>query len=83
MITCSVNVDDSESMMRCYKLFLELSCINIIKVENNISARNYHVSKVVITALVNHGAQNRGLSVEEAFGIQTKVMTKVRDAIWC
>ena len=54
-----------------------------VKVENNISARNYHVSKVVITALVNHGAQNRGLSVEEAFGIQTKVMTKVRDAIWC
>jgi len=39
MINCSVNVDDSENMMRCYKLFLELSSINIIKVENHITEK--------------------------------------------
>jgi len=39
MITCSVNVEDAENMMRCYKLFLELSSINIIKVENNITEK--------------------------------------------
>ena len=36
MISAFVNVEEPESMMRAYKLFLELPCINIIKVDNGV-----------------------------------------------
>lgn len=36
MISAFVNVNESDSMMRAYKLFLELPCINIIKVDNGV-----------------------------------------------
>ncbi len=54
-----------------------------LKVEHNVSARNYHVAKVVISSLVRHAAVKKGLSAEEALDLQTELLTKVRDAIWC
>ena len=52
------------------------------KYENHLVARNYHVAKTVITTLVKYGATKKSLSVDEAFELQTKLLTKLRDFIW-
>ena len=54
-----------------------------LKVEGNVSARNYHVAKAVVSSLVRHAAEKKGLSVDGALDLQTQLLTKVRDAIWC
>ena len=50
--------------------------------EKYLAARNYHVAKTVITTLVKNGATKKSLSVDEAFELQTKLLTKLRDFIW-
>ena len=52
------------------------------KYENHLVARNYHVAKTVITTLVKYGATKKSLSVDEAFELQTKLLTKLRDSLW-
>ena len=52
------------------------------KVERSIPARNYHVTKTVIMILVNFGAAKKSLTVNEAFELQTKLLTKLCGAVW-
>ena len=52
------------------------------KFEKNLMSRNYHITKAVITILIKHGATKKSLSVEEAFELHTKILTKLRDTIW-
>ena len=52
------------------------------QVEKSIPARNYHVTKTVIMILVNFGAAKKSLTVNEAFELQTKLLTKLCGAVW-
>ena len=52
------------------------------KYEPHVVARNYHVAKTVITILVKYGATKKSLSVDEAFELQTKLLTKLRDSLF-
>ncbi len=52
------------------------------KYEKHIIARNYHVAKTVITILVKYGAAKKSLSVDEAFDLQTEILSKLRDTLW-
>ena len=52
------------------------------KVERSIPARNYHVTKTVIMILVNFGAAKKSLTVNEAFELQTKLLTKLGGVTW-
>ena len=52
------------------------------KYEKYIIARNYHVAKTVITILVKYGAAKKSLSVDEAFDLQTEILSKLRGTLW-
>ena len=52
------------------------------KVERSIPARNYHVTKTVIMILVNFGAAKKSLTVNEAFELQTKLLTRICGMVW-
>ncbi len=53
-----------------------------LKVEKSISARNYHVARVIIAALVRFGAPKQNLTLDQAFDLQSKLLTEERDAVW-
>jgi len=53
-----------------------------IKYENTITARNYHIAKVLIMILIRNASNKRGLTVDEAFETQSELMTLAKDVMW-
>ena len=53
-----------------------------IKYENTITARNYHIAKVLIMILIKNASNKRELTVDEAFDTQSELMTLAKDVMW-